>query len=349
MVEAAGDGAPTGGPDQPAPQKPPRNRVLIALVALAGLGALGLGAWFWLASRAPALPPGFAQGNGRTEATRVDVALKFGGRIAEVLVGEGAFVAAGAIIARVEATELQATLRAAQAATRQVRQELAQAEALIAQRRGQATLARAELARAQTLLDRGYATAEALDLRRMEDTTAVATLDSALAARASTRAAIEAAEARVAALQADLADHVLTAPRAGRVQYRLAEPGEVLAAGGRVVSLLDLGDVYVDIYLPTAQAGRLAVGAEARLTLDAAPEFVIPATVSFVAAQAQFTPKYVETQSEREKLMFRVRLKIPADVLARYRPLVKTGLPGVAVVRLAPDAVWPAALAVKLP
>lgn len=325
------------------------NSRMLWVVGLAALAAVGVGAWLWLAGRDPGPPPGFAQANGRTEATRVDVALKFGGRIAEVLPEEGAFVEAGAVVARIEATEMEATLRAAQAATRQTRQELAQAEALIAQREGELTLAEAELDRAQTLLDRGYATAETLDLRRAARTTAAAALNSARAARASAEAAIEAAQARVAAIEADLADHVLTAPRAGRVQYRLAEPGEVLPAGGRVVSLLDLGDVYMDVYLPTAEAGRLALGAEARLMLDAAPEFVIPAAVSFVAAQAQFTPKYVETESEREKLMFRVRLKIPPDVLARYREVVKTGLPGVAVVRVAPDAAWPEALAVKLP
>jgi len=325
------------------------NRTTLWVFGLAIFAALGVGAWLWLADRDAGPPAGFARANGRTEATRVDVALKFGGRIAEVLAEEGAFVEAGAVVARIEATEMEAMLRAAEAATRQAREEMAQADALIAQREGELTLARAELGRAQTLLDRGYATAEALDLRRMDETTAVATLNSAKAARASAEAAIEAAQARVAALEADLADHVLTAPRAGRVQYRLAEPGEVLQAGGRVVSLLDLSDVYMDVYLPTAEAGRLALGAEARLTLDAAPEFIIPAEVSFVAAQAQFTPKYVETESEREKLMFRVRLKIPPVVLARYREVVKTGLPGVAVVRVKPDAVWPEALAVKLP
>lgn len=133
------------------------------------------------------------------------------------------------------------------------------------------------------------------------------------------------------------------------MQYRLAEPGEVLAAGGKVVSLLDLTDVYMDVYLPTDDAGRLRFGAEARLILDAAPQYVIPASVDFVASEAQFTPKYVETASEREKLTFRVKLQIPAEVLSRYQDVVKTGVPGVAVVRLSPEAKWPETLAVKLP
>ena len=150
-------------------------------------------------------------------------------------------------------------------------------------------------------------------------------------------------------MKANLADYTLIAPRSGRVQYRLAEPGEILAAGGKVVTLLDLTDVYMDVYLPTDDAGRLRFGAEARLILDAAPQYVIPATVNFVASEAQFTPKYVETKSEREKLTFRVKLQIPAEVLSKYQDVVKTGVPGTAIVRVAPEAEWPSTLVVKLP
>jgi len=320
-----------------------------AAMVIAALAALAAAVWVFALAPDDGPPEGFARANGRIEATRVDVAAKFGGRVAEVLAREGDFVEAGAVLARIDATELEAGIRAAEAATRQARQELAQAEAMIAQRDGELTLADAELARAETLRERGYGTVETLDLRRMQKNTALAARASALAQRAAAEATVESALARVAALRAQLAEHVLTAPRAGRVQYRLAEPGEVLAAGGRIVTLLDLGDVYMDVYLPTAQAGRLALGDEARLILDAAPQYVIPATVSFVAADAQFTPKFVETESEREKLMFRVRLKVPAEVLSRYRDLVKTGLPGVAVARVSRSAEWPPSLAVRLP
>jgi len=320
-----------------------------AVTILVIIAALAAAVWFYALAPGDGPPEGFARANGRIEATRVDIAAKFGGRVAEVLAREGDFVEAGAVLARIDSAELEAEIRAAEAATRQARQELAQAEAMIAQRGGELTLAEAELARAETLRARGYGTVETLDLRRMQKTTAIAARDSAIAQRAAAEAAIESAQARVAALEAQLAEHVLTAPRAGRVQYRLAEPGEVLAAGGKIVTLLDLGDVYMDVYLPTAQAGRLALGDEARLILDAAPQYVIPATVSFVAADAQFTPKFVETESEREKLMFRVRLKIAPEVLTRYRDLVKTGLPGVAVARVARGAEWPPTLAVHLP
>ena len=102
-------------------------------------------------------------------------------------------------------------------------------------------------------------------------------------------------------------------------------------------------------FLPTAAAGQVALGAEVRLVLDAAPQYVIPAKVSFVADVAQFTPKTVETASEREKLMFRVRAQIPPELLKKHITQVKTGLPGMAYVRLDPKPAWPARLQVKLP
>ena len=116
-----------------------------------------------------------------------------------------------------------------------------------------------------------------------------------------------------------------------------------------MVNLLDVGDVYMTVFLPTAAAGRLAIGAEARLVLDAAPQYVIPASVSFVADVAQFTPKTVETEEERQKLMFRVRLQIPPELLQRYLVAVKTGLPGMGYVRIDPSAEWPPELQIRLP
>lgn len=121
----------------------------------------------------------------------------------------------------------------------------------------------------------------------------------------------------------------------------MAEPGEVLAAGGKVVTVLDLTDVYMTIFLPTEQAGQVKIGAEVRLVFDALPDVTVPARVSFVAPGAQFTPKEVETQTEREKLMFRIKVKIDPGLLVNHLEHVKTGVPGVAYVRLDPLAEWP--------
>ena len=144
-------------------------------------------------------------------------------------------------------------------------------------------------------------------------------------------------------------DAALKAPRDGRVQHRVAQPGEVIGNGGKVLTLIDLSEVYMNFFLPETVAGRLAIGSEVRLVLDAAPQYVFPAKVSFVASEAQFTPKTVETTTERQKLVFRVKARVAPDLLERYMDRVKTGLPGVATVRLSEDVDWPAKLQVKLP
>jgi HlyD family secretion protein len=99
--------------------------------------------------------------------------------------------------------------------------------------------------------------------------------------------------------------------------------------------------VYIDIYLPTDEAGNVKYGADARIVADARPNAPIPAKVMFIATQAQFTPKTVETQTEREKLMFRIRVRVEADWLRGRSDAISSGLPGVAYVLTDPATKWP--------
>jgi HlyD family secretion protein len=206
-----------------------------------------------------------------------------------------------------------------------------------------------ELERARTLQKRDFIAASTVDQRQAERDVAAAAVIAAEAGVGDSTAAREAAEAAVARLQVVLDDLTLTAPVSGRVEYKLAQPGEVLAAGGQIVSLLDLTDVYMTIFLPTPLAGRVGLGSDARIVLDAAPDYVVPATVSFVAAEAQFTPKFVETENEREKLMYRIKLQIDPKLLETYRDYVKAGLTGDAYVKVDSAAVWPENLLPRLP
>ena len=111
-----------------------------------------------------------------------------------------------------------------------------------------------------------------------------------------------------------------------------------------MLNLVDLSDVYMTFYLPEATAGKVKIGAEARIILDAIPDVPVPAKITFVSSVAQFTPKTVETQIERQKLMFRVKARIDPALLRKYIEYVKTGLPGVAWVKIDPEAKWPAFL-----
>ncbi|MFA5123565.1 HlyD family secretion protein [Zavarzinia sp.] len=320
----------------------------VALVLLIGVVAAG-GYWFWKSRTAGALPEGIAAANGRLEADQVDVSTKMAGRVIEILVKEGDFVQAGTVIAHMDRAELDTQIDGAKAQIVQAEKAAASASAAVTQAESQVALAQQEFDRANALHDKGYQSVEVLDQRRAQLQVAQANVTAAKANEQQAQAAIDTAKAALARLNTLADDTTLVAPRAGRVQYRLAEPGEVLAAGSRVITLLDVAQVYMTVYLPAAQVGRLALGSEARLVLDPVPQYVLPAIVSFVSADAQFTPNAVETKDERDKLMFRVKLSIDPDLLDRYQAQVKTGVRGMGYVRFDPKAEWPENLALRLP
>jgi len=295
------------------------------------------------------MPEGIVKTNGRLEATQVDVAAKYPGRLATLTVNEGDEVMAGQVVATISSPETEAQLRAAQAQVLKAKKALAEAIALIAQRNSDLDFTRTDYERGKTLGEHGNLSQQMVDLRRNKFEAAEAAYVAANAQRDEAEAAIKAAEADVERLQSILVDLVLVSPRSGRVQYRLARAGEVVAAGQRVLTILDLKDVYMTIYLTADQAGKLTLGDEARTILDPLPQYVLPNTISFVATEAQFTPKSVETAEERQKLMFRVKLQGAPQVLDKYHRHVQTGVRGLGFVRTDPKIPWPKELDVKLP
>jgi HlyD family secretion protein len=317
-----------------------------SLLALA-VAAAAFYAW-WIRRPVP-LPIGITMSNGRIEATEIDVATKLAGRIKDVLVREGDFVDAGQLIARMDTTTLEAELRQTQAQMRQANNAITTAEAVVAQRESELLFAEKALRRSEDLVARGFVSPEKLDTDRTRMLTAKAALAASRSQVVEARSALEAATAATERVRSDIDDSTLRAARGGRVQYRLAEPGEVLPAGGKVVTTLDTSDVYMTVFLPETLVGRVPIGAEARIILDAAPQYVIPASVSYVATEAQFTPKTVETATERQKLAFRVKVQIDPALLKKFRAQVKTGIPGVAYVRFDAHAVWPPTLQIRLP
>ncbi|MCD7897835.1 MAG: efflux RND transporter periplasmic adaptor subunit [Planctomycetaceae bacterium] len=336
--------------------------IIILIIAVVGY-------MIWRSTRETSYGPNFASGNGRLEATEIDVSTKLAGRVNVINVDEGDFVTRGQLLAVMQTDTLEAQLyealaqvanaRAAETAARAqiaVRQsDVDAARATVAQRQSELDQTQRRLGRSSVLSERGVITGQQFDddettemAARAAVGTAEAQVDVALAAVEAAKAdaegaaaSVKAAEASVASIQADLNDCHLVAPRDGRVQYRITQPGEVLAAGGRVLNFVDLSDVYMNIFLPAEQAGRTAIGAQARILLDAFPHNPIPATVTYVAETAQFTPKTVETESERQKLMFRVKAKINPDILSGNLHIVKPGLPGVTWIQLDPNDPWP--------
>ena len=340
-------------------------------------GAVVTASWFgWKYFSKPGLPEGFAGGNGRLEANQVFVSTKYPGRIAEILFDEGDTLEAGQVVARMDTTALEAQLREAQAQIVAAEGNVKAAEgnvksaqdnrkvalAQVAAKQAEYTYASRQYERSRELVPRGaVSTREAeLDLSTMATTNAqlagaeaeatktISAIDAAKATADAAKATTDAARATADRLRAEIADSVLKSPIRARVESRLAEPGEVLAQGGRVFSIVDLSDVYMYIYLPESVTGKVPLGSEARIVLDAAPEYPIRTFVSYVSPLAQFTPKTVETAEERHNLTFRVKLQVDKDRLRQFEPLVKSGLPGMGYVRFT-SAQWPVDLQWKQP
>ena len=273
-----------------------KNHLIAAVIVAAALGA---GAYAWTQLRTSGPGAGFASGNGRIEATEIDVAAKLGGRITDIAVKEGDFVSAGQVLAHMQVGTLEAMRAEAVARQQQAVAGVASAEALVAvrdsdkrallalvaQRQSELDAAQRRLARSQTLVREGASSEQEVDDDRARERSVQAALvaakaqvDAAQAAIVATRtqvtgarASVTAAQASVARIQADMDDSALTAPRGGRVQYRIAQPGEVIGAGGKVLNLVDLSDVYMTFFLPEAAAGKLAAKKPAgKVTLDGA-------------------------------------------------------------------------------
>ncbi len=295
------------------------------------------------------IPEYIAFGNGRIEATEYDIATKMAGRLSTVLVKEGDTVAAGQVLAVMDTDDLDARLLEANAGYREAIEANKYATAIVEQYKSELAYAEAELHRFLELSKQKHVSQQTVDRQRTAFKSANAALKAAHIKVLQSEARIEGVAARIKRLKANIADSTLKAPVAGRVLYRLAEPGEVLGGGGKVMTVLDLTDVYMSIFLPTKEAGKVAIGSEARIIIDAIPQYTIPAKVTFVAAEAQFTPRSVETRSERDKLMFRVKVKIDSQLLKKHINQVKTGVPGVAYISLAPEKTWTEKLALRLP
>ncbi|TYG34096.1 efflux RND transporter periplasmic adaptor subunit [Lonepinella koalarum] len=288
--------------------------VLIIIAAIAG------GVYYYTQQGKSASLDGIASVNGRLELERFDVATLYAGRVEEVFVKEGDDVVKDQELARLSSTTSQSKVDAAQAQ--------------IAYQEQQVVLAQIDLD-------------NALKLRR-GNLVAQTEVDNKQAKLNAALAAVEQAKAQEREVASQNVDMMIKSPLNGRVEYKIAEPGNVLGVGGKVVSILDLSDVYMNVFLPSYQSNLVRIGDEARIKVDGT-DYVFPATITYVAADAQFTPKSVETEEERAKLVFKVKLQVPVDVAAKYASLLKGGMTAMGYVKYDAQSNWTDSLSVKLP
>ena len=293
----------------------------LLLVAAGGALLLGYGAYqLWWGNAA--LPDGLIQANGRIEGDQVMVASKFGGRIAQVEAREGDTVTAGQVLVRLDDSQVRA----------QVTQARAGVAALGAQVRAAAS--REQQAQRDAERFRGLGAEGTVSVYELEQAELARSLarDQRLQAQAQERNA----RAALAEAESVLADLTVRAPIVGTVTARMADLGEVVGAGAPLLTVVDLDRLYLKVYVPEIEIGRLRLGLPARVHIDALPDQPYPATVRYIAAQAEFTPKEVQTRDERVKLVYAVKLYLEANPDHRLTP----GLPADAVIRWKDDVAW---------
>ncbi|WP_437206538.1 HlyD family secretion protein [Planctomicrobium sp. SH664] len=321
----------------------PMSKKLLAVVLLGLAGTAFAGYQVWQSLQSP-LPAGIVSGNGRIEAKLVDIAARESLRVKKILVKEGALVSRDQVLVEMDISTLAAELAEAKASVASAKERVAVNTSSIVRRKSELALAQIEFDRYKKLLDTAAGTQQEFDRRHANLQVQIASLAEDEAKLRTAMQEVEVAEANEAKIQTRIDDATLKSPVRGRVLYRLAEEGEVLSAGGKALTLVNLEDVYMEIFLPAEWASRLKIGAEARVTVDHAPGRAAAGTVSFVSPEAQFTPKQVETKSEREKLMFRVKIQVPEELVSSYIERVKTGVRGVGYVKVDESAQWPAFL-----
>lgn len=288
--------------------------------------------------------PDLLAASGTVEATDAQLGFQATGRIAEIAVREGDKVEQGATIALLDRAETlarreqgEAQIAAADATLRDLergsrREEIAEARAAVAGARDRLTDAERDAERAETLFAGGAVPRENLDKAHLAVEVAKSQLTQAeerlrLLVAGPRRERIDAqraqlaqAQASVKAVDATLANMTVVAPFAGVVTVRHREPGEVVPAGSPVVTLLDPADRWVRIYVPEDKIAALHIGQSADITTDTYPDKRYPGEVSFIATEAEFTPKNVQTQEERVRLVYAVKVRVTEDPDQELKP-----------------------------
>jgi HlyD family secretion protein len=274
---------------------------------------------------------------GTVEATEADLGFQAGGRIEEITVREGDVVGAGQELARLESAELEARRSAAQAQLDGARaqlaelqrgarpEELRQARAAEAAARERMQDALRVLERTRALEEGGAVSREALEQARTAYEVARAQHQQASEQLGMVRtgarteridaqqAAVRGAEAALAQMEAALSNAIIRAPFAGVVTVRHRQPGEAVAAGAPVVTLMDPEDRWVRVYVRQDEIARVSLGQRAQVMTGGVASETIGGRVTFIASQAEFTPRNVQTAEQRVKLVYAVRVAITDD------------------------------------
>ena len=327
---------------------PKKIFVIIATIAIVAVAAL-------IISRRSSTVKGEIKVSGTIETTSVELSFKVGGRLLKRLVDEGMQVTAGQTVALLEDDELKEERSARSADEKAVRaaladleagsrrEEIAQGEAALVRMKADADKLARDAKRAESLFMREVIPRSELDAARAgRDASAAAVREAGQRLKLlkagprpdavrQAKARVEASAAGLSLAETRLSQATLTAPMTGLVLAKHAEPGEMLAAGAPVVTIARMDEVWIRGYIPEAEVGRVAIGQRARGTADAWPGRFLEGRVSFISSEAEFTPKNVQTEKERVKLVYRIKVTLPNP-----KGELKPGMPVDAVIIATP-------------
>ena len=268
--------------------------------------------------------------SGHIEATDIRVATKVRGRLLRRPVNEGDIVKAGQLVAVVDTVDAELSLREAVALRDQAdaelrlriagsrREDIAESAARVESAVANLEGADKEMTRQESLVAEGVTTQKSRDdalARRDELRGQLESARQALArSRAGSRgqeidgarATRDAMEARIAQLRQQIADATIVSPLDGLVTEKIAEAGELLAAGAPILVITDLAKPWLTVYVAEPDLGRIKLGGQAEVVTDGGERR--EGNVIFIASTAEFTPKNVQTRDERVKLVYRVKI-----------------------------------------
>jgi HlyD family secretion protein len=322
-----------------------KARIVVVVLVLAA----ALGAAFAFRDRLPGRlggspPPNGLEASGTVEATEARLGFAVGGRIEEIAVREGDPVEAGAELARLDRSEMlarrdeaQARIDSARALLRELErgsreEEVAQARTARDAAGRRLEDAERDVERSRTLHQGGAIPKEALDkaelavelagkdLQRAEDELRLLEAGPRRERIDAQRAALAQSEAALRATDAALDYMTLEAPFDGLVTVRHREPGEAVSPGAAVLTLMNPSDRWVRIYIREDRIGAVRVGASAEIRCDTFPEKTYAGEVRFIASEAEFTPKNVQTAEERVRLVYAVEVRITSDPTGDLKP-----------------------------
>ena len=289
--------------------------------------------------------------SGTIETTETELSFKQPGRVSERLVDEGQRVAAGQVVARLENDQVrqelagrEAEAAAARAALAELQagsriEEVAQAEANVVRLRAESVRAGDEYLRSAQLYKREVIAkrdleqvvaardASAAALREAAERLRLVKAGARIETREQARARLKGAEAMVSLARTRLQETTLLAPAAGIVLSKNIEPGEQVAPGTPVVTIGRLADVWIRGYVPEDELPRIRLGQRARVTVDGLKGKVFEGRLDFIAQEAEFTPKNVQTEKERVRLVYRIKITVPNPDM-----ILKPGMPADAVI-----------------